>query len=167
MLFRISVLEDTMEGVACSVGFPVMVGKALEIRAFIVVVPTGSVFVVIFICGVTSPRFVVTLCSIVFVDSVKVPGVVVRDGVMAFPKVLVVVVVLENAETVNIPSLSSGKWFGIVVVLYSSKGALETARGRLEIRESLLSPARGAARDKSLMHKNTSSQKPRDARIFN
>lgn len=164
MLFRISVLEVT-EGVACSVGFPVMVGKALEIRGFTVVVATASVFVVIFICGVTSPRFIVG--SIVFVDSVKVPGVVVRDGVMASPKVLVVAVVLENAETVNIPSLSSGMWFGIVVVLYSSKGALETARGRLEIRESLLSPARGAARDESVMHKNTSNQKPGDANIFN
>ena len=66
---------------------------------------------------------------------------------MASPIVLVVMVVMENAESVNIPGLSSGKWFGIVVVLYSSKGALETARGRLEIPKSTLSPAQGAARD--------------------
>ena len=37
---------------------------------------------------------------------------------MASPIVLVVMVVMENAETVNIPALSSGKWFGIVVVSF-------------------------------------------------
>ena len=53
---------------------------------------------------------------------------------MASPIVLVVMVVMENAESVNIPGLSSGKWFGIVVVLYSSKGALEKAGRCLEVR---------------------------------
>ena len=78
------------------------------------------------------------------------PGEVVGDGVMASPIVLVVMVVMENAESVNIPGLSSSTWFEIVVVLYSSNGGLETARARLEIRESLLSPTRGAARDDSV-----------------
>ena len=116
--------------------------------------PSGLASVEIFILTVTSLRFI--LDSIVLVDSVKVPKVAFGDGLMGSPIVLVVVVVMEDAESVmedaesvNIPGLSS-TWFEIVVVLYSSNGGLETARARLEIRESLLSPTRGAARDDSV-----------------
>ena len=129
-----------------------------------IIVPSGLASVEIFILTVTSLRFI--LHSIVLVDSVKVPEVAFGDGLMGSPIVLVVVVVMEDAESVNIPGLSSSTWFEIVVVLYSSNGGLETARARLEIRESLLSPTRGAARDDSVTHKSTTNQKPRDASIF-
>lgn len=112
VLPRISGLSVT-NGEAYSVGFPVTLGKALVVRGG-GVVPTSSGFEVNLTLDVTSPRLKVG--STVLGIWAKVTDVVFGDGVSPSTGPLVVSVLTDGEESVTTANLSSGKWFGIVVV---------------------------------------------------